>query len=38
VPRGTRPFRLLIQEHEVFQRDVPGSQQRRLVYGDILDL
>jgi hypothetical protein len=37
-PRGTRPFRLLIQEHEVFQRDVPGSQQRRLVYGDILDL
>ena len=29
---------LLIEEHEVFQRDVPGSQQRRLVYGDILDL
>ena len=37
-PRGTRPFRLVIEEFEVFVRDLPGSVQRRLVYADVLDL
>jgi hypothetical protein len=37
-PRGSRPFRLLIEEFEVFRRDVPRSRQRRLVYADTLDL
>jgi hypothetical protein len=36
--RGSRPFRLVIEEFENFTRDVPGSQQSRLVYADILDL
>ncbi len=38
APRGSRPFRILIQEFEVFTKDVPLSQQQRLVYADILDL
>ena len=38
APRGSRPFRLLIEEFEVFTKDAPGSQQRRLVYADILNL
>jgi hypothetical protein len=38
APRGSRPFRLLIQEFEVFTKDVPGSEQQRLVYADILNL
>jgi len=38
APRGSRPFRLLIEEFEVFTRDVAGSQQQRLVYADILNL
>jgi hypothetical protein len=36
--RGSRPFRLLIQEFETFIRDVPGSEQERLVYADVLVL
>jgi len=36
--RGSRPFRLLIQEFEIFIKDVPGSRQRRLVYADVLTL
>jgi hypothetical protein len=36
--RGSRPFRLVIEEFETFTRDVPGNQQSRLVYADILDL
>ena len=38
APRGSRPFRLLIEEFETFARDVPGSQQQRLIYADILNL
>jgi hypothetical protein len=38
APRGSRPFRLLIEEFETFTKDIPGSQQRRLVYADILNL
>jgi hypothetical protein len=38
APRGSRPFRLVIEEFEVYTRDVQGSQQQRLVYADILDL
>jgi hypothetical protein len=38
APRGSRPFRLLIEEFEVYTKDVSGSQQRRLVYADILNL
>jgi hypothetical protein len=36
--RGSRLFRLLIEEFETFIRDVPGSQQQRPVYADILNL
>jgi len=38
APRGSRPFRLLIEEFETFIKDLPESQQRRLVYADILNL
>jgi hypothetical protein len=38
APRGSRPFRLLIEEFEIYVRDFPGNQQRRLVYADIIDL
>jgi hypothetical protein len=38
APRGSRSFRLLIKEFEIFTRDAPGSQQQRLVYADILNL
>jgi hypothetical protein len=38
APRGSRSFRLLIEEFEIFTRDVPGSRQTRLVYADILIL
>ena len=37
-PRGSRAFRLLIQEFEIFTKDFPGSEQPRLVYADILNL
>jgi hypothetical protein len=37
-PRGSRSFRLLIQEFEVFTKDAPGSERPRLVYVDILSL
>ena len=36
--RGSRPFRLVIEEFETYTRDLPGSQQTRLVYADILNL
>jgi hypothetical protein len=36
APRGSRPFRLLVEEFETFATDVSGAQQRRLVYADIL--
>jgi hypothetical protein len=36
--RGSRPFRLVIEELELFTRDTQGSQQPRLVYADILNL
>jgi hypothetical protein len=38
APRSSRPFRLLVKEFESFTKDVPGSQQQRLVYVDILNL
>jgi hypothetical protein len=36
--RGSRPFRLLVQEFEAFTKDAPGREQLRLVYVDILNL
>jgi hypothetical protein len=36
--RGSRPFRLVIEEFEIFTQDVAGSQQLRLVYADVLNL
>jgi hypothetical protein len=36
--RGSRPFRIVIEEFEIYTRDVQGSQQQRLVYADIFDL
>jgi len=36
--RGSRPFRLVIEEFELFTRDIAGSRQSRLVYADILNL
>ena len=36
--RGSRPFRLLVEEFETFATDVSGAQQRRLVYADILKI
>jgi hypothetical protein len=36
--RGSRPFRIVVQEFETYARDVTGSQQQRLVYADILNL
>lgn len=37
-PRGSKPFRLLIEEFEVYRREVDGRRQRRLVYADILSV
>jgi hypothetical protein len=36
--RGTRPFRLLIEEFETYSTDVGGPEQTRLVYADYLNL
>jgi hypothetical protein len=36
--RGSRPFRLVIEEFEVFNLDLPGGPHPRLVYADILNL
>ena len=36
VARGSRPFRLVIEEFETFARDTKGPQQKRLVYADVL--
>lgn len=36
--RGSRPFRILIEEFESFETDVFHNQQTRLVYADILNL
>ncbi len=36
--RGSRPFRLLIEETEDFAADLGETAQRRLVYADIFDL
>jgi hypothetical protein len=39
APRGTRPFRLLIEEFETFPTDFDGKgQQRRLTYADVLQI
>jgi hypothetical protein len=37
-PRGSRPFRLLVEEFETFATDASGAQQKRLVYADILTI
>ena len=37
APRGSRPFRLLIEEFETFTTD-GQTPQRRLVYADLIDL
>jgi len=34
--RGSRPFRLVIEEFETFARDVTGTRQTRLVYADMV--
>ena len=36
--RGSRSFRIVVQEFEIYTRDSQGSQQQRLVYADILNL
>ncbi len=39
APRGTRPFRLLIEEFETFPTDFDGKgQQRRLIYADVVPI
>ena len=38
APRGSRPFRLLIEECENFATDTSGGAQKRLVYADILTI
>lgn len=39
VPRGTRPFRLLIEEFEILPTDFDGKeQQQRLIYADVLQI
>lgn len=38
APRGSRPFRLMIEEFETFTKDETGAQQRRLVYADVLSI
>jgi hypothetical protein len=38
APRGSRPFRLRIEEFEIYQTGTPGQTQNRLVYADVLPL
>jgi hypothetical protein len=38
APRGSRPFRILIEEFEVYQTGGDPKEQTRLVYADVLDL
>jgi hypothetical protein len=38
APRGSRPFRLRIEEFEIYQTGTQGQTQNRLVYGDVLSL
>jgi hypothetical protein len=38
TPRGSRPFRLVIEEFETFAKDESGGQQKRLVYADVLSI
>jgi hypothetical protein len=38
APRGSRPFRLLIEEFEFYIKDHPENLQKRLVYADVLNL
>ncbi len=38
APRGSRPFRILIEEFEVYQTGGEPAEQRRLVYADVLNL
>jgi hypothetical protein len=36
--RGSRPFRLLIEEYERFETGGTPTEQLRLVYADVLNL
>jgi hypothetical protein len=36
APRGSRPFRLRIEEFEIYPTGTPGQTQNRLVYADVL--
>jgi hypothetical protein len=38
APRGSRPFRLRIEEFEIYQTRTAGQTQNRLVYADVLRL
>jgi hypothetical protein len=38
APRGARPFRILIEEFEVYATGGDPEKQTRLVYADTLDL
>jgi hypothetical protein len=38
APRASRPFRILIEEFEIYRTDVGGREQLRLVYADTLNL
>jgi hypothetical protein len=38
APRGSRPFRLVIEEFETLARDASGGQVKRLVYADVLSI
>jgi hypothetical protein len=38
APRGTRAFRLRLEEFEIYQTGTAGQSQQRLVYADVLKL
>ena len=38
APRGSRPFRILIEEFEFYKTGGEPAEQSRLVYADVLNL
>ena len=38
APCGARPFRLRLEEFEIYQTGAAGQSQQRLVYADVLKL
>jgi hypothetical protein len=38
APRSSRPFRLRLEEFEIYQTGTSGLSQKRLVYADVLKL